>query len=100
MFFQANEISFILKNTDGTPLVIIDELGRSTSVIEGTALSWAIAECLMKTNAFVLFATHFLFLTKLEKYHPNVLKYVWVISEEAFTLIFDTLAETQSNFVM
>ena len=76
-----NEMSFILKNSAGTPLVIIDELGRSTSVEEGTAMSWALLESLMKTKAFVLFATHFLFLTKLEKYHLNVLKYVWLVSQ-------------------
>lgn len=73
--FQMHEMNYILSNINGNSLVIIDELGRGTSIEEGTAISWAMAEELLKSKSFILFATHYLFLTKLESLYPNVLKY-------------------------
>lgn len=40
-------------------LVLIDELGRGTSSLEGMGLSYAIAESLIRRQSFVFFATHF-----------------------------------------
>lgn len=40
-------------------MVIIDELGRSTSVQDGLAIAIAMAEALVQSRATVLFATHF-----------------------------------------
>jgi len=74
IYLQMTEMNYILSNVENTSLVIIDELGRATSVEEGTSISWAIAEALIQTKAFVLFATHYLFLTKLETMYPNVIK--------------------------
>lgn len=68
------EMHYILENANNKSLIIIDELGRSTSIEEGTAMSWALIEDLMKRDAFVLIATHFLFLTKMEAIYNNVLK--------------------------
>jgi DNA mismatch repair protein MSH4 len=70
------EMNYILKNVTDQSLVIIDELGRATSIEEGTAISWAMVETLMQHKAFVLLATHYLFLTKLESLYLNVLKYL------------------------
>ena len=42
------EMSFILTNATPTSLIVIDELGRGTSVEEGSAICWAIAERLVK----------------------------------------------------
>jgi DNA mismatch repair protein MSH4 len=39
--------------------VIIDELGRGTSSRDGLAISLAISEALIQSNAVVWFATHF-----------------------------------------
>jgi len=71
---QMAEMNYILKNVNDYSLVIIDELGRATSIEEGTAISWAMTEALMKHRAFSLIATHFLFLTKLESLYMNILK--------------------------
>lgn len=68
------EMKYIIDNINDDSLVIIDELGRGTSVEEGTAISVAIAEWLLRTKSFILFATHYLFLTTLERIYFNVLK--------------------------
>jgi DNA mismatch repair protein MSH4 len=68
------EMNYILSNVNDDSLIIIDELGRATSVEEGTAISWAMAEALLRTKSFVLFATHYLYLTKLEAVYNNVFK--------------------------
>jgi DNA mismatch repair ATPase MutS len=70
------EMNYIFSNINDNSLVIIDELGRGTSVEEGAAISWAFAEELLKTKSFFLFATHFLYLSKLEAMYSNALKYV------------------------
>ncbi|CAL8147507.1 unnamed protein product [Orchesella dallaii] len=72
---ELTEMNFILQNVMNNSLIIIDELGRATSIEEGAAISFAIAEELLKTKAFVLFATHHLFLTKLESLYLNILNY-------------------------
>lgn len=40
-------------------LVLVDELGRGTSTIEGIGIAHAIAEELIRIKCFVFFATHF-----------------------------------------
>ncbi|CAG7821651.1 unnamed protein product [Allacma fusca] len=72
---EMNEMNYILRNSTGSSLVIIDELGRATSIEEGIAMSWAMIESLLTAETFVLFATHFLTLTKMESIHFNVLNY-------------------------
>ncbi|CAK9781114.1 unnamed protein product [Cutaneotrichosporon oleaginosum] len=51
--------AMILRMATSRSLVLIDELGRGTSPIEGVGLSQAIAEKLIKTQCFTFFATHF-----------------------------------------
>lgn len=68
------EMTYILQNISNDSLIIIDELGRATSIEEGAAISWAIAEELAKKKAYVLFATHHMKLTKLEVLYSNIKK--------------------------
>jgi DNA mismatch repair protein MSH4 len=49
----------ILSLATADSLVIIDELGRGTSPLEGTAIAHAIAEELIRSKAACFFATHF-----------------------------------------
>lgn len=56
-------------------LIIIDELCRSTAIGEGTSLAMAMVETLAKSQAFIFLATHYIFITKLEEFYPNVTKY-------------------------
>jgi DNA mismatch repair protein MSH4 len=53
------EMAFILRNIEPRSMVIIDELGRGTSTVDGLAIAIAIAEALVDTHALVWFVTHF-----------------------------------------
>lgn len=69
---EMKEMSYILKNVTPKSLVLIDELGHGTGVEEAVSLCWAISEKLLQSKAFVLFATHFLQLTRLEHLYYKV----------------------------
>lgn len=66
------EIAYILQNITDNSLVIIDELGRGTSTHDGLGITYAICEELLKTKAFIFFATHFHELTRSLTVYPNV----------------------------
>lgn len=54
-------------------LVLIDELGRSTSTLDGFSIAYAVAEELAaRPNTFTLFTTHFLGLGALAQVNPIV----------------------------
>lgn len=53
-----------LSSAGPSSLILLDELGRGTSPIEGFGIAHAISERLYERKAFVFFATHFLDLEK------------------------------------
>jgi len=56
---EMSEASSILDRATSNSLVLLDELGRGTSIIDGLALSYAISLYLLNRNrSKVLFATH------------------------------------------
>ncbi|KAI0317904.1 muts domain V-domain-containing protein [Amylostereum chailletii] len=58
----ANEMAssaMILGLASSESLILIDELGRGTSPVEGIGISHAIAEVLIDMKCYVFFATHF-----------------------------------------
>ncbi|WAQ90843.1 hypothetical protein PtA15_13A242 [Puccinia triticina] len=54
------------------PLIIIDELGRGTSPLEGVGIAHAFSEEIIKAKSFCFFATHFRELSMTLSVYPNV----------------------------
>ena len=74
---EMTETANILNNATTDSLVILDEIGRGTSTLDGLSLAWAIAECLAgdgtNPGPRTLFATHYHEITDLEdKLSPRV----------------------------
>eukprot|EP00891_Asterochloris_glomerata_P002051 jgi/Astpho2/2051/Aster-00547 len=68
---EMQEMSYILRHGTQRSLVIIDELGRSTSTVDGTGIAWAMAEHLINLGCPTLLATHFQKLEALPEVYPN-----------------------------
>ncbi len=66
---EMSEVSNILKYATKNSLVILDEVGRGTSTLDGLSIAWAVAEFLHdkeRIGCKTLFATHYHELTELE----------------------------------
>lgn len=57
----------------GSTLVLIDELGRATSTVDGFSIAYAVAEHLASCpNVLTLFTTHFLGLGAMSRVNPTI----------------------------
>ncbi|VDD91998.1 unnamed protein product [Enterobius vermicularis] len=98
---EMSEMAPIFAAADSTSLVVVDELARhayfaqqqleilDTATEEGIALCFGFCEEMLKTKAFVVFATHFLDLTSLaanfatvENYHFSATTYTYKVPDK------------------
>ncbi len=69
---EMTETANILHHATDRSVVILDEIGRGTSTLDGLSLAWAIAETLTARRCRTLFATHYHELTSLADEHDNI----------------------------
>ena len=69
---EMTETANLCHHATERSLVILDEIGRGTSTLDGLSLAWAIAEHLADRGCRTLFATHYHELTTLADERPNV----------------------------
>jgi len=69
---EMTETANICHHATEKSLVILDEIGRGTSTLDGLSLAWAVAEHLAERKPRCLFATHYHELTELAEHHHNI----------------------------
>ncbi|MEX0654304.1 MAG: DNA mismatch repair protein MutS [Phycisphaeraceae bacterium] len=69
---EMTETANICHHATARSLVILDEIGRGTSTLDGLSLAWALAEHLAHLGPRCLFATHYHELTALADEYDNV----------------------------
>jgi len=86
---EMSETANILNNATERSLVILDEIGRGTSTVDGVSIAWAVGEYLHeRIKAKTLFATHFYELTELADLLDSVKCYNVSIKEVADEVFF------------
>lgn len=85
---EMSELSHILHQSSANSLIILDEIGRGTSTLDGLAIAWASLEHLQALGAYTLFATHYFELTRLAGQLSGVVNLHVAAEEEAGQLVF------------
>lgn len=83
---EMEEVAQVLKEATERSLVLLDEVGRGTSSLDGVAIATAVAEALHEKRAYTLFATHYFELTALSL--PRLKNLHVAAKEEAGGLFF------------
>jgi len=88
---EMNETANILHNATPRSLVILDEVGRGTSTLDGLSLAWSITEDLhnrKELSPLCLFATHYHEMTTLEQSCLHLRNYQVQVEERGDRIIF------------
>ncbi|OED36041.1 DNA mismatch repair protein MutS [PVC group bacterium (ex Bugula neritina AB1)] len=86
---EMNETANIMNNATSKSLIILDEVGRGTSTLDGLSIAWALAEYLHETlKAKTIFATHYHEMTSLENQYEHIKNYHVACQENNDEVIF------------
>ncbi|HUV80713.1 MAG TPA: DNA mismatch repair protein MutS [Candidatus Bathyarchaeia archaeon] len=86
---EMSETANILNNATERSLIILDEIGRGTSTLDGVSIAWSVGEYINeRIRAKTLFATHFYELTELADMLDSVKCYNVSIKEVADEIFF------------
>jgi len=86
---EMRECEVILREATARSLVILDEVGRGTSTLDGLSLAQAIAEHLAtKVGCRTLFSTHYHELTSLAERVPGIKNFTMAVAEKGQDLLF------------
>jgi DNA mismatch repair protein MutS len=84
---EMHETAFILNTATERSLVVMDEVGRGTSTVDGLAIAWAVSEDLLdRVRCRTLFATHYHELTALA--HPRLRNFSLAVLEDEGQIVF------------
>jgi len=85
---EMTETASICHHATASSLVVLDEIGRGTSTLDGLALAWAITEHLSGQGCRTLFATHYHELTVLAETFANVINLNVTVREWKDQIVF------------
>lgn len=86
---EMSETANILNQATANSLVLMDEVGRGTSTLDGVALAWAVSDHLATRIAcLTMFATHYFELTQLADGLPMVRNVHLQASEQGEQIVF------------
>ena len=86
---EMSETANILNNATERSLIILDEIGRGTSTLDGVSIAWSVGEYVnQRIKAKTMFATHFYELTELADTFDSVKCYNVSIKEVADEIFF------------
>jgi DNA mismatch repair protein MutS len=86
---EMAETAQILAGAGERSLVVVDEIGRGTSTVDGLSLAWAVAEYLHDhCKARTLFATHYHELVELQDELPSAKNFHMAVKEHRGEVVF------------
>ena len=85
---EMTETASILHHATARTLIVLDEIGRGTSTLDGLSLAWAISEALAAVKARTLFATHYHELTALADDDASIVNLQVTVREWKDELLF------------
>ncbi len=88
---EMTELAMILTKATDQSLVVLDEIGRGTSTLDGGAIARAVLEHLHgagRTGPRTLFATHFHDIVDLAVTHPRMKNFHFAVEDNGKELIF------------
>jgi len=86
---EMSEVANILQNATKNSLLILDEIGRGTSTIDGLSIALSVVEYVTKViSAKTLFATHYHELTAAEGKMDGVINYCMQVIHDGDDIVF------------